>query len=549
MGQRISRRWLAVREEITARGKAEPQIRYDEFSGVCKRHGVIGQEALTLAQLLHDLGYIIYYGEDEGLREIVVLNPEWLTKAISYVLEDTATKDAGGVLEHARLKEIWQNRADGPAYPAYYHPYFLRLMEKFDVSYRLEGELRSLVAQLAPFERPALPWQLRTRPPMGVRTLSLVCRLSEPAPGLIPWLTVRHHRASTGLHWRRGVFLRYPISTYSSEALMELDNPTELSLEVRAPSPDLYFNVLRDSIEDLIGARWPGLTYRLLIPCPRQAADGSMCSGLFPLDGLLRVRETGKTATVPCMDCAQVHEIAMLLTGFTVREQPLAEGLAQMRDQMTRLERDVKDVQAEAADIAQSIRRVLQVVSAEVTDCPRLFTFVPVQPTGPKRLRVDEDHYRLTLWCEQPGYWHPWSQASYELDLPRSWIAEISPYAHLIVRTLQLLVPPAGAVADALLPSKQLASTATDIQLMTNLVADLANAPDQAYGMADLGLPSGRLTAAEGQALRAVRAVLFERDRSRAFGGLRRVQGPSGDFIWVCEDHYPEYDPGLPAIS
>ena len=267
MGQMISHRWVAARDEILARAEAEPQILYLEFMEVCERCGVTGQEVVTLAELMHDLGYIIYYGDDLGLKEIIVLNPEWLTKAISYVLEDKATKDSGGILDHARLKEIWQDRDGGQVYPARYHAYFLRLMEKFDVSYRLEGdELHSLVAQLVPHERPILPWQPRTQPPAGIRMLALVCRLSEPVQGLIPWLTVRHHRASTGLHWRRGVFLRHPINAYASEALLELRHPRELAVEVRAPSPDLYFNVLRDSIEDLINRRWPGISDAYSLP-------------------------------------------------------------------------------------------------------------------------------------------------------------------------------------------------------------------------------------------------------------------------------------------
>ena len=165
-----------------------------------------------LAELLHDLGRIIYYAKDDGLRDIVVLNPEWLTKAISYVLDDKITRDAAGVLNHKRLKEIWQDRPDGMGYPARYHRYFLRLMEKFDVSYRIGDDKRSsLVAQLVPYERPDLPWDSEVTVRPGDRSLSLVCRFSAPPPGLIAWLTVRQHRASTGLHWRRGVFLRHPI--------------------------------------------------------------------------------------------------------------------------------------------------------------------------------------------------------------------------------------------------------------------------------------------------------------------------------------------------
>ena len=64
-----------------------------------------------------------------------------------------------------------------------------------------------------------------------------------------------------------GVFLRHPIAAYNSEALLELVRDDEIRIEVRAPSPDLYFNVLRDSVEDLITRRWPGLRYQMFIPC------------------------------------------------------------------------------------------------------------------------------------------------------------------------------------------------------------------------------------------------------------------------------------------
>ena len=266
MGQLWSPRWVAAREEVVACGKSEPQVRYAQFAEICGQHGLSEPETSTLAKLMHDLGLIIYYSDDEGLGEIVVLNPEWLTKAISYVLEDEATRQAGGILDHGRLRQIWGDRA---GYESRFYPYFLRLMEKFDISYRIEGdETRSLVAQLVPLRRPALPWQLDSAPSAGIRTLTLVCRMSEPAPGLISWLTVRHHLDSTGSYWRRGVFLRHRIAAYGSEALIELRDSAELVVQIRAPSPDMYFNELRGSIEYLIALRWPGLAYRLYIPCP-----------------------------------------------------------------------------------------------------------------------------------------------------------------------------------------------------------------------------------------------------------------------------------------
>jgi hypothetical protein len=54
---------------------------------------------------------------------------------------------------------------------------------------------------------------------------------------------------------------------------------------------------------------------------------------------------------------------------------------------------------------------------------------------------------------------------------------------------------------------------------------------------------------AEGVALRELRVLLFEHDHFKVFGGLRRVHAPAGDFLWVCADHYRDYDPGLPDLS
>ena len=120
--------------------------------------GSLASEIGTLAALMHDLGQIIYYGEDEGLRDFVVLNPEWLTKAISYVLRDDPTRHAAGELDHARLKEIWQDRAGRHRLPGPVSP--VLPPADGEVRYLLPAgrEHRSLVAQLVPYERPALPW-------------------------------------------------------------------------------------------------------------------------------------------------------------------------------------------------------------------------------------------------------------------------------------------------------------------------------------------------------------------------------------------------------
>ncbi len=549
MGQLLSRRWIAVREHVRALAESEPQVPYEQFVAVCKHHGVTGDAVATLVDLLHDLGQVIYYGDDEGLRDLVVLNPEWLTKAIGRVLEDGPTRQSQGVLDHRRLKDIWKERPDGSGYPTRYHPYFLRLMEKFDVSYRLDnGENGSLVAQLVPHERPELPWEIRSLVPERIRTMSLICKLSESAPGLVAWLTVRHHDASIGKHWRSGVFLRHPITDYASEALLELRADTQLVIEVRAPSPDMFFNVLRDSVEHLMRRRWRGLNYQLLIPCPGRHPDGSSCDGEFPLSGLLRYREGGGTSH-SCLQCLTDHEVSQLLTGFAVPAPSLRLELERLHHEISIVSKGVENIQRLSAETADSVRKVIKTLAAEVTDCPRLFTIVPERPTRLRRMMIHEEHYALALWCEHPAHWHTWPSATYHLHQPKGWLANVAPYVYLVIKTLRVAVPIAAAVAGVAMPKEQIEHAKSEVELMKSLVDKLPSRVSEYDHDVDLhGPQEDRLSPAEGQALRSFRTLLFRKDPMRAFGGLRRVQAPAGELLWVCPDHYPEYDPGLPDI-
>ena len=140
MGRRYNKRWLAARDDALAH--PEPRITREAFDGIAKKHELTDDAVEVWLNLLHDLGRIVYYGDDEGLRDAIVIKPQWLTEAISYVLEDKLTRGLGGFLEHARLPEIWKQ------YQSEHYPFFLRLMEKFDISYRDSERQASLVGQL-----------------------------------------------------------------------------------------------------------------------------------------------------------------------------------------------------------------------------------------------------------------------------------------------------------------------------------------------------------------------------------------------------------------
>jgi internalin A len=547
MGELFSGAWIGARDEILAQATEHAYITWHELVDICNRHGLDSAERTTLVTLLHDLGHLIHFGEDEGLRDLVVLRPEWLTKAISFVLEDSATRDSGGVLRYERLPDIWHNHkfsgntssTTRDSYDVDKHPYFLRLMEKFDVSYRLPEQQASLVGQLVPYQRPELPWYPDTPTPHGIRTLSLLCRMSESPPGLIAWLTVRNHRFWTGRHWRRGVFLEH--GGYAGQGLFELLGDGELRLVVRAPSPDIFFSLLSDSVEYLINQRWPGLRHEFLIPCPQRLA-GAPCSGTFSYASLRRFRELHRTH-IDCHVCAQQQEVARLLTGFELIAAPFDEKLDQIVRHLEEVQANQQRIAVAAAETAAQVRSAIKILSAEITDCPRLFT---VERLGSRRRLPWNDRFKLTLCCEHPSHEHPWEPATYVFTRPKSWFRDVLPYAIFVSRLLKVAMPIAGAAAHVVLPHQNAQWLERQFKIVQSIAEQV---PDKEPEHVRIEPGDHRLTPAQGAGLRTYRYLLFELDLGRSFGGLQRVVTPYGDMLWVCPHHYREYEPGLPRLT
>jgi hypothetical protein len=527
LGEEISNRWIRIRDALLS--EQTPNITYDEYAGLCRSHGVDADEANVLAKLLNDLGYIVYFSDDEGLRNLIVLQPEWLTKAIGYVLEDADTRAHDGLLHHSRLETIWGTEPG--TYVRADHPYFLRLMEKFDVSYRIPDEDQSLVGQLVPYERPELDW-----PPIDRvrRELSLICLLSDETPGLIPWLIVRNRRFDSNKRWRRGVLLRHP--QYGSEGLITLPKLTKVELTVRGNSPAYFFHVLRDTLEDLFQRRWPGLEYQLMVPCSTIVSEGTRCPGTFALKALERF-QLRERETIVCQECVEDQSVAELLTGFPSAAEGAIERLDRVVDSLATLDHITPLLESAAADV----RAVLKMVGTEVVDCPRLFLVRPHDQATWDPRRIWNSSYDLTLWCEEPNQEHS-LEPPYNFGRSKEWWARAAPYVSIVGKTIALLAPIAGAVSG-LTPE---ATLKNDFELM-KAVADAGPRAEASMANEGTGEASG-LTRVEGAGLRAFRELLLELDEAKEFRHLRRVNSMAGDFFWVCPAHYSSYDPGLPRL-
>ena len=587
VGRSVPKSFADVRQALQAKGV--PYLPLDEVLSICRAHNMDDEIARLFITLSHRLGHLTHYENDPILGDIVILRPDWLATAMSYVLDDEETRKAHGLVKLSRLGKLWNDpsRAADTRYPATLHPIFLRLMERFDLSYRVadpaaksDSDPLSLIGQLVPDIRPDnvedawLP-----APTMGDIQQTQICRIvdaqngqSASAEGLFYQLIVRLHKYSLGrvnytdsVHWQRGLVLD---NAYNGRAFLE-HKGNDVHITVRALYPQGFLTMLTEEVRFLVESFWEGLRCNVMVPCVEPCGANKPGSGLFDVKSLIESKKEG-FPKFPCPTCNKWQDIGMLLANAPAAAQPVsADALyaefVKVREEIYRIRPMLQQQHGEVlggfADVSTDIQRlfsqaetnlatILQVYADEAKEGPRLFSMRPVNPKWyewPKKLVSQKFH--VMLWCEhsqlplfvlnEEGD----KRGIYELDLPYEWVAKAAPYLKALTATLSLILPVASSATKLMVPEQTYKDIEKQLALGKDAFDAVLKSSDKLTGWVEKtdapDLPHGAVQRAEGALLREFHAFLKEKDPG--FGGLVRVMNKRQEFLWVHPQFAKEY--------
>ena len=545
----------------TFREMGEATITFDEFANeIHAKHEISRDSAERLAIVLDVLGHVVYFSEaasgDEaavtGADNLVVLDPEWLAKAVGKVIADEDTIERSGVLEHRRLPVIWKDHAKCYAGPdKCLCGYLLWLMWKFDVAYRL-NEQESLVPEMIQRSRPDnLLWTPSVQPPE--RQATLIGRIPHnPPPGLVPVFTsavhplrrIDHEPDPLDRNWRNGFFLDTP---RRGTAFVELQD-RDLLMTVRHDYPAHLLGLLHNTLKDAIKDRWPNLNIDYRIPCSGYL-NGKPCPGSFKLSYL----KPRRGANVSCQDCGNdAVPVDPLLDGYDVREERMMDILKQL----------AIGQQEHMALALKMYHDVLDPARAELERAPCM---ISILPDAGKWWNVvgaaTQQSYRVTCWCEHPDGPHPGAPLfsgdppDYKIKMPRDWLVKAAPYISWFAMLAKTFVPLAGKVVEA---------------GMEDLLDDKLRKRIELMGDCAKALPSGKLEldsryelepgSIHGQrpeilALTEVHDALEDAaesknlSKSQRWGNLRPVRTRAHGLLWLCPKHAAIQDPPMQRIT
>ncbi len=555
MGQPWPGRWLSAENVVLAR--PEHHIDADTYTHCCLTCEIETDIAKgPLGNYLHDLGKILYFRDDYVLSNLIVLKPNWVTKAISRVLVDEATSKRQGILLHSDLPGIWAVDENGQPYESHLYPIFLRLMERFYLSYQIEADTlgdhstSSLIPQLLPYQPPINLPAWPKSPPAGQTQVEMVYRFDFLPPGIMSWFIVRTHRFSQDLHWREGVLLAYE----GHHARAEL-NPMqrELRLLVQGPLPQNFFTILMNTM-DVILARFEGLKVRREIPCNChwQREETEPCSHFYRYEELVR-RMEAKRYKVECPESFNEVSVPTLLYGIHISTDQqvmidIQQGQREIKQSLKELEKlDVilGKLNQQSELIARNFTRQWNLEMKKMeAECPNTFFLISGEnkPFDPKNW-VSRD-YRLCLVCQHPPGSHRVGD-SYHLRKSKEWWTTVGPWLNHLINFLKFAVPmgkAVGVVVEAVDILPDMKQIQANIDLLEQIVQDLPGfaSPDSMKDVEEQ-TQTDQYQRTVGPALRALHNFLIEADPRQVWGGLYKTPTPDGNILWLCDQHRQQY--------
>ncbi len=178
-----------------------------------------------------------------------------------------------------------------------------------------------------------------------------------------------------------------------------------------------------------------------------------------------------------------------------------------------------------------------QVQEGLETRCPSVFTVAELH-----RGRVRGTRFELSLYCEEPGSWHPLPAGAgvYQFSESPLWLRRVGPYLRELLLVLKHVAPLAGPILGVTVEHLD-DRRKSDIELFSSLVDNLPEefviTPGDGPNVGDVPMERASSEAD----FRELESKLVELDPTRQWGGLSRIATPEGLTLYLCPEHAEPY--------
>lgn len=299
IGTPLPKKWVDIRIEIEEmKLKGKNYISESEYLEICKKHYRRTESALFLSEYFHDLGVLLHFQDDLELKDMVVLNHEWITKGVYKLLDDSNVIANKGQFKLEDLKRVWHE----DEYKNKIRE-LLSLMKnrKFDLCFELpSGEY--LIPRLLPVDEIDHEWTF------SPNDLKYELHYKFMPKGIITRLIVKMNQdIFQNQYWRYGVILEH----MGTKALIrERYFENKITIEITGEYKREFLWIIRKSLSE-IHRDFNKISYEEMIPCNCSTCKTLEKPFFYPYNLLLRYEQKNKENIVCELSLDEVNVLGL----------------------------------------------------------------------------------------------------------------------------------------------------------------------------------------------------------------------------------------------
>ena len=235
IGEQLPKVWIDIRDNF--KNKQQNYIKLDKYLSVCSLYDIDYEQAIHLSNYFHDLGIFLHFQDNDILRNIIFLNPEWATKAVYKVIDTKEIVDNGGKFNYSQLKDIWKD------YPDDKFSFLIELMKKFELCFQLPNKVDYIVPELLPPTQPDdITWN-------NTENFQFEYRYKFVPAGVITRLIVRMHNIiKDNIFWLHGLVVKQE----DTEAIITINKfERYIRVKVKGKNKQDLFGIIRYEINNI----------------------------------------------------------------------------------------------------------------------------------------------------------------------------------------------------------------------------------------------------------------------------------------------------------
>ena len=536
----LPRKWANVQESLSNHTQRHPDnctASLDEVSLIAMTQGVNTKvELINMLYFMKAQGNLLFFPTEQHLKNIVVLDPEWLAKIFSSVVSyrDTGISNEG-FIERDSLKLLWKNVTPNM------RDKILDLLHYFGVCLSISGTSMEIFPSKLPMGEPDdMVWSLCPNHGEKQVTYSVTFPSLIPPP-LFSDLIVTIYRSrvtSRAMDTSTRYFSNLIVD------LMELDKPGCRDCGIK--SDDGYNLIHKIHFELIPHRRTIHVTARGAYPCCMiKQLNSVMNSVVAKYEGL----GTIDLDTIICVGCnlqrvRNPHRFSAKLMTLDMAndEKVICYKDHALRNAKAVLTGEVDDSSMAYATIKPRSEKDRQ----DFSGCPKMLIMLPVNKDGLSfdsdlKLFVSSlmfDGYAAHMVCEMPDGYHLTRNPGYRVKKPKEFMQEFGTHVIAVLRLLSHVAESSVLTLDYSSRTKAISSMIDDI------VKDYRGKfPGCKDIISEVG-PDGLTQAIQERGVRIrreqLRAQLSLMDRPDSFGPLHRIRY-NDQTMWLCQEHYRQF--------